>query len=430
MAKKNPTANITEYFVDLPDPRVERSRLHNLHDIVVIAICAVICGADSFVGMERFGKAKYDWLKTFLELPNGIPSHDTFNDVFAALGPKAFSKCFARWIQAIAKVTGGDVVAIDGKTLRRSFDRASKKAAIHMVSAWSRANGLVLGQLKTAAKSNEITAIPRLLEVLDITGCIVTIDAMGCQKAIAGKIIDKKGDYVLGLKANQETLHAAVVKHFDEACSSGSYTDASDEAARPLRKLPSGDTAGASGQDDASHDAPPNSENSTASLGGPKGRLDSTSVSSDHAVEVGKGHGRQERREVFCSGDVASLPGAKEWPGLQSIVMVNATRVVGGETETEKRYYISSLPGDNAEPLGDAVRAHWGIENSVHWILDVAFKEDDCRARKDNAPQNLGILRHIALNLLKNEKTVKVGVQNKRLNAGWDESYLLKVLGV
>jgi len=379
MAKKDPTESISQHFGELHDPRIDRQKRHLLHDILVIAICAIICGAEDWVAIEKFGKAKLAWFGTFLALPNGIPSHDTFGRVFAALGPKTFSKCFAQWIQAVAKVTDGDVVAIDGKTLRRSFDRASNRAAIHMVSAWSKANGLVLGQVKTAAKSNEITAIPRLLQILDVTGCLVTIDAMGCQKAIAGKIIDSNGDYLLAVKENQETLHRDVTAHFKRI---------KDTAAEPR------DTA------------------------------------FEYFEESGKEHGREERRQVWCTSDTSGLSTREDWRELNCIAMVIATRTLNDKVETQQRYYISSLLGDNAERIGKAARAHWGIENSVHWVLDVAFQEDSCRVRKDNAPQNLSILRHIALNLLKNEKTAKVGVKNKRLLAGWDESYLLKILGV
>jgi len=263
------------FFGDLPDPRVERSRLHSLHDILVISICGILCGADDWVAIASFGKAKEQWLRTFLDLDNGIPSHDTFGRVFAALGAKAFSQCFAQWVQAVAAATDGDVVAIDGKTLRRSFDSASSRAAIHMVSAWSTANGVVLGQIKTADKSNEITAIPRLLELLEIKGCIVTTDAMGCQKAIAKKIIEKGGDYVLALKGNQESLHNEVVAYFEAAMKSG--------------------------------------------FAGTK---------HDHAIEENVGHGRFERRETWCTSDVESLAGRDDWKSLRSIAKVTATRIV------------------------------------------------------------------------------------------------------
>ena len=370
-------APLLDYFGDLPDPRIARGRLHSLHDILVIAICGVICGADDWASIEEFGRAKEDWLKTFLKLPNGIPSHDTFGRVFAALGTKAFRECFARWIQAVASSTNGDVVAIDGKTLRRSFNRASSKAAIHMVSAWSTANGVVLGQVKTAAKSNEITAIPKLLELLELNGCIVTIDAMGCQTAIAEEIIDRGADYVLALKGNQEALHTEVVEFFDEAL-----------------------------------------EN------------DFANIEYDYHVEDDVAHGRTEHRETWCTWNTSWLQEHSKWAGLQSIAKVSAEREVNGRVEIEDRYYISSLPGNDAETIARAVRRHWGIENGLHWVLDVAFREDDSRVRKDNAPANLATLRHIAINLLKSEKTSKVGVKNRRLRAGWDDAYLLRVLGI
>ena len=378
MVKQNPTANICKFFSELQDPRMDRQKRHLLHDILVMAICGVICGAEDWVAIEEFAKAKVDWFKTFLALPNGIPSHDTFGRVFSALGSKAFSKCFAMWVQAVAEATDGDVVAIDGNTIRRSFDRASGRGAIHMVSAWSHANGLVLGQVKTAEKSNEITAIPRLLDILDVTGCLVTIDAMGCQKTIAAKIVDKDADYLLAVKDNQEKLHRDVVSHFAQIkCTSDAPRDSAFE----------------------------------------------------YFEESGKGHGREERRQVWSTNDTSGLSTLEEWKGLNSIAMVVASRTINGNAETERRYYISSLPGDDAERIGKAVRAHWGIEDSVHWVLDVAFQEDNCRVRKDNAPQNFATVRHIALNLAKNERTAKVGVKNKRLLAGWKESYLLKILG-
>lgn len=369
-------ANVMDFFGDLPDPRMNRTRRHELPDILVIAICAIICGAEDWVSVALFGRCKEAWFRSFLRLPHGIPSHDTFGRVFSALGPKAFSERFTRWVQAISEVTEGDVVAIDGKTLRRSFDRASSKAAIHMVSAWSRANGLVLGQVKTAAKSNEVTAIPRLLELLDIKGCIVTIDAAGCQKAVAEKIVNSGADYVLSLKGNQPTLHNEAVAYFEEGLKTG--------------------------------------------MCGSK---------HDHVIEENNDHGRFERRETWSTDEVDWLPNRQQWPSVRSAAIVISTRTSQGKTTEERRYYISSLPGDDAGKIADAIRGHWSIENSLHWTLDVAFREDESRARKDNAAQNLAILRHIALNLVKNEKTRRVGVKNSRLKAGWDEGYLLKILG-
>jgi len=280
-------------------------------------------------------------------------------------------------MQAIARVTEGEVVAIDGKTLRRSFDRASGKAGIHMVSAWASENRMVLGQVKTDEKSNEITAIPKLLKVLDVKGCIVTIDAMGCQKDIAKQITSQGADYVLGLKGNQANLHMEVGAYFEEAL---------------------------------------------------KG--DFSNTPHDLFEESGKGHGRHEVRRLWCTNDLTWFAKRDEWAGLTSIAMVESERTVNGAKSSERRYYISSLAGDNAQTFARAVRLHWGIENSVHWVLDVAFREDDSRVRKDHGPNNLATLRHVALILLKNEHTTKIGVKNKRLKAGWDEQYLRAVLGI
>lgn len=310
-------ATIAAYFAEISDPRVERTRLHELLDILVIAICAVICGADTWVEMEAYGRAKEQWLRQFLALPNGIPSHDTFARVLARLKPEELQRCFLRWMQAVREVTQGEVVAIDGKTLRRSFDRATGKGAIHMVSAWASVNRLVLGQQKVDEKSNEITAIPALLRLLEIKGCIVTIDAMGCQTKIAEQIIDGEADYVLALKGNQGTLHEEVGQYFEWAERTGFKE-----------------------------------------------------IAYTFSETLEKDHGRIERRRCWATGDVAWLEQKAAWRGLQSIVMVEADREVRGcERTVERRYFISSLPAE-AKPLLDAVRGHWGIENSLHWCLD------------------------------------------------------------
>ena len=368
--------SITTHFGSLTDPRIDRTKDHKLIDILSIAICAVICGADGWTDIALFGRSKKDWFQTFLELPNGIPSHDTFGRVFAALDPTQFETCFLNWIQAISTLLPGQVVAIDGKQLRRSHDERAGRAAIHMVSAWAAANQLVLGQVKVDDKSNEITAIPELLHALALDGCIVTIDAMGCQKAIAATIVDKKADYVLTLKENQDNLYHDVVLLFADLAQSA-----------------------------------PND------------------YCADQAETIEKGHGRIDLRQCWTIGGAAvrALPGAAGWKGLRSVMKVRDERRLPDKTEVEIRYYISSLTGE-AEQLLWAKRTHWSIENALHWVLDIAFREDDSRVRKDHSPHNLAILRHIALNLLKRDKSITNGTRAKRLAAGWDQDYLLKVL--
>jgi predicted transposase YbfD/YdcC len=357
---------------------VERTKRHQLLDIITIALCGVICGADGWVEIEAFGKAKLGWLRTFLALPHGIPSHDTFGRVFAALDAQQFERCFLTWVAATTVQTAGQVVAVDGKSVRRSHDRTAGKGPLHLVGAWATAHRLLLGEVAVDAKSNEITALPALLKGLALDGCIVTIDAMGCQREVARTIIAQGADYVLALKGNQGTLHQDVQELFAAA-----HT--------PVLR-------------DLLHDQ-------------------------QHSVE--SGHGRLEWRRHWTIADPAAmayLNPTGTWAGLRSVGMVERERQVGADRSHEVWYYLSSLDG-NARAFAAAVRDHWGIENGLHWVLDVAFAEDSCRVRTGHAAHNLAILRRFALNLLRQEPTARVGIKAKRLKAGWDHAYLLKVLG-
>ncbi len=372
-----PLASLRAHFGRLDDPRIERSKRHQLLDIITIAICAVISGADSWVDVAAWGQTKAKWLGQYLRLPNGIPSHDTFSDVFRRLKAEQFESAFVSWVQAVMQVTGGQVIAVDGKTLRRSHDRALGQDAIHLVSAWATANHLVLGQVAVDAKSNEITAIPALLGVLELAGCVVTIDALGTQTKIAQTIVDQQADYVLALKENQGRLYQDVEATFEEA----------DELA--FEHVPH-----------------------------------------TYAKTTNKGHGRVEVRECWAIDRpdyIEALRDGVKWPGLRSLIRIRAQRRIGDEVSIEDRYHISSLPGQ-ADQLLTTVRSHWGIENQVHWCLDLTFREDDSRVRKGDGAQNFSILRRLALNLLRYEKTAKIGINGKRLKAGWDQNYLLKVL--
>jgi predicted transposase YbfD/YdcC len=366
-----PIPSIIHHFSSIQDPRVNRQKKHQLQDIFFISICAVICGADNWVAIEEFGLAKEAWFTELLNLEHGIPSHDTFGEVYAAIDTEQFSVCFSRWVADLASLTGGEVIAIDGKCLRRSMDKASKKAAIYMVSAWAQHNNLVLGQVKVDDKSNEITAIPKLLSRLDIAGAVITIDAMGCQKKVAEQIKRQGGDYVFSLKGNQGNLHDDVLTFF------------------------------------------------TSSL--------SPVVA---AVCYDGGHGRIETRSIRATANIAWLQERHDWKSLQSIIAVTAKRETDNKVTEETRYFISSLDADDPKRLERVVRAHWAIENNLHWVLDIAFDEDSNRTRKGHSAANLSVVRHIALNLIKIEKTSKVGIKIKRLKAGWDNDYLLHILGV
>jgi predicted transposase YbfD/YdcC len=379
----NPTdATVLKHFSSLKDPRVERTRRHSLQDILVISLCGFICGVDDWVELEAFGKAKLPWFRTFLELPNGIPSHDTFGRVYRMLDPEGFGRCFTAWVAAIAEVTEGEVVAVDGKTVRRSLDKASGKAAIHMVNAWACGRGLALGQLKTEEKSNEITAVPRLLDCLALAGCIVTLDAMGCQKETVRTIVEKGADYVVSLKENQPLLHEDAKRLFED--------------------------------------------------------LLKNKTSDDFFEDTDKGHGRVEVRRCWTSSKVNLLLGHKDWTGLTSVALIESERHIGEEVSTERRYILSSLPADDASHLLGTVRTHWAVETSLHWTLDMAFREDDSRVRKDFAPENLAMLRQVALNLLKQGQRIRYddgkekktpGIKARRKMAGWDHDWLLHLLG-
>lgn len=371
MEQKETKTKLADHFQNIPDPRKVYLIKHKLIDIITIAICAVISGAEGWNDIEEYGKVKKEWLGTVLDLSNGIPSHDTFRIVFSLLNPEEFRKSFFRWVQEIANVIEREVVAIDGKTARRSHQEGQNP--LHIVSAWAQENNLVLGQTKTDQKSNEITAIPRLLEMLALEGCIITIDAMGCQKDIAEKIVEKKADYVLALKGNQGNMHREVRRIFSE-------------------------------KDATAH--------------------------SDFHEEISEGHGRKEKRRctrILLNEEHFDLKERSDWEGLRSIVKIESERTINGRATREIRYYLSSLE-EPASRYNSIIRKHWSIENSLHWSLDVAFREDESRVRIGNSAENLGILRHMALNLLKQETTLKRGLKAKRLKAGWSSEYLFKVL--
>lgn len=374
--KLRPKTTIEEHFSAIKDPRIDRTKRHKLIDIITITLCAVISGAESWDDIELFGECKYDWFKSFLELPNGVPSHDTFNRVFARLDPQQLEKCFGDWVKSISNLLPEEQIAIDGKTLRNSFNSQDEEKAIVMVSAWARESGLVLAQKKVSKKSNEITAVPELLKVLELSGAIVTLDAMGCQTKIVNQIVEQEADYLITLKKNQGGLYKRVDDLFKVALS----------------------------------------------------KNDNDLFSSNYTV-CESGHGRTEQRYYHVLNNIQELVDSKKkWSNLNSVVRVEYLRQLkNGKTSFESRYFITSL-SKNAEKLADYIRGHWSVENQLHWILDVDFNEDSSRIRKDNAPENLAVIRHMALNLLKQDKSFKGSIKGKRKRAGWDNNYLRELL--
>lgn len=364
---------IIEHFSSLKDPRIERHKRHSLIDIIVLTLSAVASGADGWEAIEDFGKEKMDWLRQYITLENGIPSHDCIAYVLSRLSANGFRECFMSWTQSVVGATNGEIIAVDGKTARGSRDRKNNGNPLHMVSAWACAQRMVLGQQATDDKSNEITAIPKLLALLELKGCIVTIDAMGCQRAIADQIIEQQGDYVLGLKGNQGTLHDAVDDFFQ-----------------------------------------------TAQANNFKG------VSYDYTEERGKGHGRIETRRYWISDELASLPNQQQWTGLLSIGMVERECLERGITSIDRRYFINSIPAD-AKRFASAVRGHWGVENPLHWRLDVIFGDDASRIRKANGAAIMTSIRHLCMNLFQQESS-SLSLAKKRKKAAWSDQYRAKVI--
>ncbi len=376
MATTTTSLSLSHHFAALSDPRVGRTRQHELIDIVGIALCAVISGAESWPAVERYGHAKRGWLAEHFRLTNGIPSHDTFRRVFCLLDPQAFQRGFSDWVAALADCGVGSrpIIPIDGKAARRSGRRGAGLAPLHLVSAWAGANHVTLGQVAVEDKSNEITAIPRLLGLLDLSGALVTIDAMGCQKEIAAKVVDRGGDYLLAVKENQPHLYEDIDARFTEAL-----------------------------------------------------ETDFAGLKYSMARTEGPNRGRHEVRECHAIARPEGLRDAALWAGLAAICMVLSHRVVAGVESIECRFYIGSFAGTAQEYLG-AIRGHWGIENSLHWVLDVVFREDESRHHAGNSCENLALMRKLAVGLLKQEKSSGTSLKTKRLRCGWDDSYLAKVL--
>jgi predicted transposase YbfD/YdcC len=376
MASSIHPLSLSEHFSVISDPRLERKKDHLLCEILIIAVLAMLCGAEHFTEFEDFGKAKEVWLRTFLRLPGGIPSHDTFRRLFMLIDPGQFAECFRNWSESLRQALSQEIVALDGKTLRRSYDRFHKRKAIHVVSAWARENGLVLGQIRVEEKSNEITAIPELLRALELSGCIVTIDAMGTQKAIATEICNADADYVLALKGNHEKVH--------------------EEVAAFLLDARAREFAG---------------------------------VEHDFHETIEKDHGRIETRRYWITAEIDWFEDRAKWEGLRSVGMVERIREIGGERTREVAFHLCSIH-PQARTYARAARGHWAIENALHWSLDVTFGEDQSRVRAGYAAENLNILRHITLNLLKRDTTKKRGLKSKQKNAGWNHPYLLSLLAL
>jgi predicted transposase YbfD/YdcC len=364
------------HFSELEDPRIDRKKLHNLMEILFIAICAFICGANSWLGIVEFAKAKEKWLKKFIKIDNGIPSHVTFWRVFSRLKPKAFENCFINWMKKLALLTKGEIIAIDGKTIRGTYDIDDRSAAIHMVSAWANQNRLILGQVKTEEKSNEITAIPKLLDMIDVKDCTITIDAMGCQKEIAEKIIDNEANYILALKGNQGSLKGDISLFLQDAI-----------------------------------------------------KTDFKGIDYDFYSSTEKSHGRIETRKIYVVDNINWLEGKDHWKSLSSIILVESTREHKNKVTSENRYYISNLLS-SARQFAQDIREHWGVENSLHWCLDVGFREDRSVSKNAQTGENMSILRRIAFNLFKKDKTSKRSIENKRFRAALNESYLEELLGL
>ena len=368
-------APLLQAFAKLPDPRKSRNQIYPLIDIVAVAIIGILCSANDWVNVVRWANAYENWFQSVGLCFNGVPSHDTIGRFFRLVDPKAFEGCFVAWIQMIADKIQG-VIAIEGKTICNSGNAFNEQKAAHIVTAFAAENDIILGQLKTDEKSNEITAIPELLDTLVLKGCTVTIDAMGCQTAIVKKIRDSQGDYVLGLKGNQGTLHAEAVNFFDQAIEVGA-----EEA------------------------------------------------ECEYHSTVEKGHGRIEEREVWMTSNLEWLEGSDDWEGLQSLICIRSTRHEKGKTTIEKRYYISSLR-TTAQRIGEVIRLHWGIENKLHWHLDVTFNEDKSKIRAGHGAENFSLLKRCVLNLIKADTTETGSITTKRRIAGWNPAYRLRLLGV